>query len=172
MAHHWLGRIISSHTVSALRALSSSQLERRRSLAQERACRKPRQWSKSFMALPFLGARRMTTMLHAEGGRSTASAYGAPMCGLCIAALGPKRSTKPQNDHRSFRGRSSNPRSRLGRERATRERLAQQFVGRWIVVAQRIAARCRCSKKVREFVDRQPGLTNVLRSVPGFRLRL
>jgi putative transposase len=56
-----------------------------------------------FMAWPFLGSRRMTAMLRAEGHRINRKRVQRLMRAMGIAALGPKpRTTKPASGHRIF----------------------------------------------------------------------
>jgi putative transposase len=56
-----------------------------------------------FMAWPFLGSRRMTAMLGAEGGPLNRKRVQRLMRRMGIAALGPKpRTTKPAPGHRIF----------------------------------------------------------------------
>jgi putative transposase len=56
-----------------------------------------------FMAWPFLGSRRMTAMLRAEGHRVNRKRVQRLMRLMGIAALGPKpRTTKPQHGHKIF----------------------------------------------------------------------
>jgi putative transposase len=55
-----------------------------------------------FMAWPFLGSRRMTAMLRAEGHRVNRKRVQRLMRLMGIAALGPKPRTKPQHGHKIF----------------------------------------------------------------------
>jgi len=96
--------VLSIRRQCALLALARSGVYRRRRPSHDGgAPALMRRIDELFMAWPFLGSRRMTAMLRAEGHRINRKRVQRLMRTMGIAALGPKpRTTKPAPGHKIF----------------------------------------------------------------------
>ena len=95
--------VLSVRRQCALLGLGRSGVYRPPAAANDNELALMRRIDELFMAWPFLGSRRMTAMLRAEGRRINRKRVQRLMRRMGIAALGPKpRTTKPAPGHKIF----------------------------------------------------------------------
>jgi putative transposase len=96
-------RLLSLRRQCALLGLARSGVYRPPAAANDNELALMRRLDELFMAWPFLGSRRMTAMLQAEGRPVNRKRVQRLMRRMGIAALGPKpRTTKPAPGHKIF----------------------------------------------------------------------
>jgi putative transposase len=94
---------LSIRSQCALLGVARSSVYRQRRPANDNDLAVMRRLDELFTAWPFLGSRRMATMLRAEGHRINRKRVQRLMRQMGIAALGPKpRTTKPAPGHKIF----------------------------------------------------------------------